>query len=93
MSIMADLGRLRGLAQLLEQFVELLQFALDFERLRHGQRLAAGEVVLRGQLIDLVLLAEPLGKVQQFAGELATLVAAGVPEVFEVVKLLPFTAC
>ena len=84
----ADLGRLGGLFELLEQLVDRLQLLLDLERLRHGHRLPAGELVLAGQLIDLVLFAEALDEVEQVAGELAALVAAAIPEPFEVVQLL-----
>ena len=41
----------------------------------HGHRLAAGELVLRGQFVDLVLLAEPLDEQHQLAGEPVAVVA------------------
>ena len=56
----ADLGRLAGLFELLQQLVDLFQLLLDGQRLRHGHRLVAGELVLGGQLVDLVLVAQPL---------------------------------
>ena len=56
----ADLRCLHCLLELFEEFVDRLQFLLDLERLRHGHRGAAGELVLRRQFVDLVLLAEPL---------------------------------
>ena len=56
----ADAGRLAGLFELLEQLVDLLQLFLDRQRLRHGHRLVAGELVLGRQLVDLVLVAQPL---------------------------------
>ena len=42
----ADGGRLHRLFELLQQPVDRLQFLLDLQRLGHGQRLAAGELIL-----------------------------------------------
>ena len=84
----ADLGRLAGLFELLEQLVDLLQLFLDRERLRHGQRRVAGELVLGGQLVDLVLVAEPLDQLHQMPGERRPVVAGRVPQPLQVAKLL-----
>ena len=84
----ADAGRLAGFFELLEQLVDLFQLFLDGERLRHGHRFVAGEFVLGGQLVDLVLVAEPLDELHQAAGERRLVVAGGVPEPLQVAKLL-----
>ncbi len=51
-------------------------------------RRAAGELVLGRQLIDLVLLAEPLDELQQVPGEPRAFVARAIPEPLQVVELL-----
>ena len=53
-----------------------------------GHRRAAGELVLGGQLIDLVLVAQRSTQLHELAGELATLVAGRIPQPFQVAKLL-----
>ena len=84
----ADAGRLAGLFELLEQLVDLLQLLLDRQRLRHGHRLVAGELVLGRQLIDLVLLAQPLDHVHQRTGPRRLVVAGRVPQPLQVANLL-----
>ena len=66
----------------------VFQLLLDLQGLGHGHRRAAGELVLGGQLVDLVLLAEAFDQLQQLPGERAVLVAGAIPEPFEVVELL-----
>ena len=68
---------LRRFFELLEQLVDLFQFFLDFECLRHRHRRAAGELVLRRQLVDLVLVAEPLDELDQLTGERRVVVRHG----------------
>ena len=48
----------------------------------------AGELVLGGELVDLVFVAEPLDQRDQVAGEGRLVVAGGVPEPFELAQLL-----
>jgi hypothetical protein len=73
---------------LLEEFVDFLQFLLDLECFRYGHRLPAGELVLRGEFVDLIFLAEAFDEAQQLIGELRMIVLGGVPEPFEVAELL-----
>ena len=84
----ADLRGLRGLLELLQQLVESLQLFLDLEGFGDGHRLVAGELVLAGEFIDLVLVPEALDEAQQAARELAALVAGAIPQALEVVELL-----
>ncbi len=83
----ADLGRLGGLFQLLEEFVDRFQLFLDFQRRGHVHRRPAGEFVLGGQLIDLILLAEAFDELHQLPGERAVFVAGAIPELFQIVQL------
>ncbi len=69
MSIDADLSGLACLFQLLQQLVDLLQFLLDRDGFRYRHRRPSGEVVLGGQLIDLVLLAQAFDHFHQIASE------------------------
>ena len=84
----ADLSSLGGFLQLLEQFVDQLQFLLDFQGLLHRHRGSAGEVILGGQLVHLVLLAQALDQLEQLPGERPGFLLGGVPEPFQVVQLL-----
>src|SRR5262249_5570587 len=49
---------------------------------------AAGKLVLRRQLVDLVLFAESFAELQKLSGEVAALVAGAIPQLFEVGQLL-----
>ena len=84
----ADLGGLGRFFKLLQEAVDLFQLLLDFEGLRNGHRRAAGEFVLGGQLVDLVLVAQPVDQLHQLPGEGALLVVDAVPEPLDVVELL-----
>ena len=84
----ADLRRLGRFFKLLQQAVDLFQFLLDLDGLRHGHRRAAGELVLGGQLVDLVLVAQPIDQLHELPGEGAPLVVDAVPEPLDVVELL-----
>ena len=57
------------------------------QRLRHGQRPCAGELVLGGQLLHLVQVAQLVGELHQPAGELAGLIVLGVPQDLQVAEL------
>ena len=85
MPIWAVFGRL---FQLLEQLVDRLQLFLDLQRLRNGQRRAAGELVLAGQLVDLVLVAQPGDQLHQLPGERRAVVAGLIPQPLQLAKLL-----
>ena len=84
----ADLRRLRRLFELLQQPVDLFELLLDLQRLRDGGHGAAGELVLRGQFVDLILVAQPVDQLHELPGELAALVVGPIPEPLQVVKLL-----
>ena len=84
----ADLRGLGRLFKLLQQAVDLFQFLLDLDGLGHGHRRAAGELVLGGQLVDLVLVAQAVDQLHQLPGEGTLLVVDAVPEPLDVVKLL-----
>ncbi len=84
----ADVGRLAGLFELLEQLVDLFQLFLDRQGLRHRHRLVAREFILGGQFIDLVLVAEPLDNADQRTGPRRLVVTGGVPQPFQVANLL-----
>ena len=61
-----------------------LQLLLDRQSFGDVHGSSAGELVLGGQLIDLVLLAQMFHELEQLAGELALLVAGVVPEPFQI---------
>ena len=69
----ADLRRLGGLFQLLQQPVDRLQLFLDLQRLRaRVSGVRPVNVVLAGQLVDLVLVAQPVDELHQLRGRTAT---------------------
>ena len=84
----ADLPGLGRFLELLEQPVDHLQFFLDLERFRDGHGRLAGELILGGQLIDLILVREASHQLQQLLGKRALLAACRVPELLEVAQLL-----
>ena len=83
----ADLRGLGGFFKLLQQAVDLLQLFLDFQGLRHGHRRATGELVLGRQLVDLVLVAQPVDQLHQLPGKGTLFVFNAVPEPLDVVEL------
>ena len=84
----ADLGGLRGLFELLEQPVDRFQLFLDLQGLGHGHRRAAGELVLAGQLVDLVLVAQRSTSCTSLPGEARAIVAGLIPEPLQLANLL-----
>ena len=84
----ADLRRISRLTKLFEQPVDHLELFLDRQRLGHGHRRTAREIIFRRQFIDLVLLTQSLDQVQQLAGERRLLILDAIPQRFEVSKLL-----
>ena len=84
----ADLRGLGRFFKLLQQAVDLFQFLLDLDGLGDGHRRAAGELVLGGQLVDLVLVAQPVDQLHELPGERALLVVDAIPEPLDVVELL-----
>ena len=84
----ADLGRAGGFFKLFQQLVNLLQLFLDGNRLRHGQRLAAGELVLARQFVHLVLIAQLFDKFQQLPGKGGAFAAGAIPDLLQFAKLL-----
>ena len=88
MSMMPMRAVLRASSSCFEQLVDLFELFLHAERLRHGHRFVAGELVLGRQLVDLVLVAEPLDQPHQVAGERRLVVAGRVPQPLQVANLL-----
>ena len=86
----ADLRVLGRFFELLEQAIDGFEFFLDFNCLRHGHRRAAGEIVLRGQFVDFVLVAEAVDQFHQLTGERRIVVSMGVPDAFQIADLLFF---
>jgi len=60
----ADLRRLGRLFELREQPVDRFELLLDVDRLWHGERRSAGELVFAGQLVDLILVAQSGNQLQ-----------------------------
>ena len=58
-----------------KQPVDGFQFFLDLERVGHGERRLAGEFVLAGQLVDLVLVAQPVDQLHDLPGKRRAIVA------------------
>ena len=83
----ADLRGLGRFFKLLQQAVDLFQLLLDLDGLGDGHRRTAGELVLGGQLVDLVLVAQPVDQLHKLPGERALLVVDAVPEPLDVVEL------
>lgn len=77
-----QLGRLGGFFELFEQFIDLFELFLDLDRLRDVHRLAAGEGVFGGQLVDLIFFAQAFEEMDHLAGEGVLVVADAVPEPF-----------
>ena len=84
----ADLSVFAGLFQLLEQPIDRLQFLFDFQGVRNVEPCAACERVLAGQLVDLILVAQPCHELHQLPGEWRPLVARLMPEPFQLANLL-----
>ena len=80
-----ELGRLLGFLDLLEQFVDCVELFLHLEGLGHVQLGAAGEVVLPGEFVDLVLFAEQSDDEHEANGEGIAVVADAEVERFEFV--------
>ena len=84
----ADLRRLASFFELLEQLVDLLQLFLDRQRLRHRHPLVPRELILGRQLIDLILLAQPLDHIHQRTSPRRLIIARRVPQPLQVANLL-----
>ena len=84
----AELPRRFGFLELLEQLVDRIEFFLDLQSLRHRHLRAAGELVLRDEFVDLVLVAEFLHELDDVFRELGVILARAVIQIFEVAKLL-----
>ena len=84
----ADLRGLGRLFELLQQAIDLFEFLLDLDGFGNRHRRAAGEFIFGGQLVDLVLVAQPVDQLHELPGEGALLVVDAVPEPFDVVQLL-----
>ena len=84
----ADLRRFAGFFELFKKPVDGLELLLDRQGLGNGHGLGARELVLGGELVDLVLLTEPLYEMEQSAGKSRLLIAYAVPQSFEVANLL-----
>ena len=83
-----QLGILFGIFQLLEQFVDLLQFGQGFNRLRNRQGLTPGELVFSRQVIDLILVTERFHQIDKFRGKVRICPFGTVPETFHGIDLL-----
>jgi hypothetical protein len=82
-----ELGRLLCLLDLLQQFLDRVQFLFHFEGLGHVHFRAAGELVLPGHLVDLVLLAEQADDQHHALGERVAVVADPEIERLKIIKL------
>jgi hypothetical protein len=83
-----DLRGLARLAQLLQQAIDGLQLLLDPKGLGNVQRGPAGELVLRSQVVNLVLVPQTVHQMHEVLREPRPLVAHAVPQLLQLPQLL-----